>query len=245
MKQWIILFVICLAWSLMWVDFTAVNVALAPISKDLHTNLATLQWVITSYTVCSAAFMSIGGRLGDMYGHRRLFVLGTFIFTFSSILAGFSFNASLLIGSRIGQGIGIAMVVPIATALVYLTFDEKRQGIALGFLTGTTGIAMAIGPTIGGLLCTYLNWRWVFFINVPTGVIAIIMSYMLIDETQEKKVFKIDFLGIITLILGLLSFLLGLNKISDWRGSYLLGMFLLALAFFYLFIKCEQKIVNL
>ena len=225
----------------MWVDFTAVNVALAPISKDLHTDLETLQWVITSYTVCSATFMSISGRLGDMYGHRRLFVLGTFIFTLSSILAGFSFNASMLIGSRIGQGIGIAMVVPIATALVYLTFEEKKQGIALGFLTGTTGIAMAIGPTIGGLLCTYLNWRWVFFINIPTGVFAIIMSYILIAENREKKVFKIDFLGIITLVLGLLSFLLALNKIPDWGAWDLLGLFLLALLFFYLFIKCEQQ----
>lgn len=242
MKQWIILFVICLAWSLMWVDFTAVNVALAPIARDLHTDLETLQWVITAYTVCAAAFMSIGGRLGDMYGHRRLFVLGTFIFTLSSLLAGFSFNATLLILSRVGQGIGIAMVVPIATALVYLTFEKKWQGVALGFLTGTTGIAMAIGPTVGGLLSTYLNWRWVFFINIPTGIIAIILSYILIAETQEKKLFKIDFPGIITLVLGLLCLLFALNKIPDWGFSwYLLGLFLLAIFFVYLFIKCEQR----
>lgn len=216
MKKWLVLFTICLAWSLMWIDFTAVNVALAPIANDLHTSLGTLQWVITSYTLASAALMAIGGRLGDMYGHRRLFIIGTFVFVISSALAGFAPTASLLILSRVGQGVGIALVVPITTALVYLTFDKKQKGLALGFLTGTTGISMAIGPTVGGILITYLSWRWVFFINIPIGLFAIVMAFILISKGEKKKIIKIDFPGILALSAGLVSFLLTLNEIPQW-----------------------------
>jgi len=242
MKQWLILLTICLDWSLMWIDFTAVNVALAPIAADLHTTIGTLQWVITAYTLCSAALMAIGGRLGDMYGHRRLFIIGTFIFIISSALAGLAPNASLLILSRVGQGIGIAMVVPITTALVYLTFEQKQRGLALGVLTGTTGVAMAIGPTIGGILITYLNWRWVFFINIPIGLFAIVMALLLITETREKKQISIDFPGIITLAAGLLSLLLALNKISDWGFSFKFwGLLVIAVMLLSAFVKLEAR----
>jgi len=216
MRKWLILFTICLAWSLMWIDFTAVNVALAPIANDLHTSLGTLQWVITSYTLASAALMAIGGRLGDMYGHRHLFIIGTFVFVISSALAGFAPTASLLILSRVGQGVGIALVVPITTALVYLTFDKKQTGLALGFLTATTGISMAIGPTVGGILITYLNWRWVFFINIPIGLFAIMMAFILISKSEKNKIIKIDFPGIMALSAGLVCFLLTLNQIPQW-----------------------------
>ena len=219
----------------MWIDFTAVNVALAPIANDLHASLNTLQWVITSYTLASAALMAIGGRLGDMYGHRRLFIIGTFVFVISSALAGFSPKVSLLIFSRIGQGIGIALVVPITTALVYLTFDKKQTGLALGFLTGTTGISMAIGPTVGGILITYLNWRWVFFINIPIGLFAIMMALLLISKSEKKKIIKIDFLGIITLSAALICFLLTLNEIPQW-GLLSLNFFAAIIFSFLLFL---------
>lgn len=242
MKKWLILFVICLDWSLMWIDFTAVNVALAPIANDLHTNLGTLQWVITAYTLCSASLMAIGGRLGDIYGHKRLFIIGTLIFVITSALAGISRDTTLLIASRVGQGIGIAMVVPITTALVYLTFEKRQQGLALGFLTGTTGVAMAIGPTIGGILITYLSWRWVFFINIPIGIFAMIMASILISETVEKKNISIDMPGIITLASGLVCLLLALNKISEWGFSIeLILLSLLAIFLLFLFVKIEEK----
>ena len=243
MKKWLILFTICLDWSLMWIDFTAVNVALAPIANDLKTNLATLQWVITAYTLCSAALMAIGGRLGDMYGHRRLFIIGTLIFVISSALAGFAPSAALLILSRVGQGVGIALVVPITTALVYLTFDKKLKGLALGILTATTGVAMALGPTVGGILITYLNWRWVFFINLPIGIVAIALALILITETQEKKPHWIDFPGIITLSAGLLSLLIALNKIPQWGifSIYFWGLFIFSLLLLALFVKIEMK----
>lgn len=243
MKKWLILFTICLDWSLMWVDFTAVNVALAPIANDFHTSLGTLQWVITAYTLCSASLMAIGGRLGDMYGHKRLFIIGTLIFVISSATAGFAPDATSLILSRIGQGIGIALVVPITTALVYLIFDQKQKGLALGFLTGTTGVAMAIGPTVGGLLITYLNWRWVFFINIPIGLIAIFMALILISETKEKKKVSIDFPGIFILAGGLLSVLLALNKVSEWGLLSLKFWGLVVAAFLLLgfFVRIEEK----
>ncbi len=221
MRKWFILFTICLAWSLMWIDFTAVNVALAPIANDLHTSLSTLQWVITSYTLASAALMSIGGRLGDMYGHRRLFIIGTFVFVISSAVSGLAPSALCLILSRIGQGIGIALVVPVTTALVYLTFNKKQTGLALGFLTGTTGLSMAIGPTVGGILITYLNWRWVFYINVPIGLFAIIMAFILISKSHNKKIVNLDFPGIIVLSAGLISILLTLNQLPVWGLSSL------------------------
>ncbi|RDI48791.1 Multidrug resistance protein 3 [Aquicella lusitana] len=227
----------------MWIDFTAVNVALAPIANDLNTNLGTLQWVITAYTLCSASLMAIGGRLGDMYGHRRLFIIGTLIFVISSALAGLASTALLLIMSRVGQGIGIAMVVPITTALVYLIFDQRQKGLALGFLTGTTGVSMAIGPTVGGLLISSLNWRWVFFINIPIGLFAILMALILVPETTEKKSVRIDFPGIITLSAGLFCLLMTLNKIPQWGivSVEFWGLFLLTLILLSIFIIIETR----
>lgn len=235
----------------MWIDFTAVNVALAPIANDLHTTLDTLQWVITSYTLSSAALMAVGGRLGDMYGHRRLFIIGTFVFVVSSASAGFAPTALSLILSRIGQGIGIALVVPITTALVYLTFNKKQKGLALGFLTGTTGISMAIGPTVGGILITYLNWRWVFFINIPIGLFAILLAFILISKSEKKKIIKIDFAGIITLSASLVSFLLTLNEIPYWglfSLSFYIGIvfsLLLAMIFILIETKSTEPLIHI
>ena len=252
MKQWFILFTICLAWSLMWIDFTAVNVALAQIASDLHTNLSTLQWVITAYTLCSASLMAIGGRLGDMYGHRRLFIIGTLIFVISSALAGIAENASLLILSRVGQGVGIALVVPITTALVYLTFSPKQRGMALGFLTGTTGVSMAIGPTVGGLLITYLNWRWVFYINVPIGLFAVFMAFWLMTETAAaaRKKIRIDFPGIIILVAGLVSLLFALSEVSLWGlwswqfWGLLITAALLLIAFVWIEARSREPLIH-
>lgn len=251
MKKWLILLTVCLAWSLMWIDFTAVNVALAPISSDLHTPLSILQWVITSYTLTSAALMAIGGRLGDLYGHRRLFMTGTFIFVISSALAGIAQTASLLILSRIGQGVGIALVIPITTALVYLTFDKSQTGLAFGFLTGTTGVSMAIGPTVGGILITYLNWRWVFFINIPIGLLAIVLAFILIPKSVEKKVIKIDYFGVMTLSVALICSLLTLNEIPQWGLlSFKFWMattfsFLLFLVFIMVEMRSQEPLIHI
>ena len=156
----------------------------------------------------------------------------------------------MLILSRIGQGIGIALVVPITTALVYLTFDKEQKGMALGFLTGTTGISMAIGPTVGGILITYFNWRWVFFINIPIGLFAIVMAFFLISKDEKMKVIKIDYPGVIAISAGLVSFLLTLNKIPQW-GLFSLtfwmaitGSFLLLVIFIIIETRSQEPLIH-
>src|SRR5437867_7309327 len=168
-------------------DNTVVNVALPSIQRDLGVDLAELEWIVTGYALTFAAFMLIGGKLADAYGRRLLFVVGIAIFTASSLACGLADSGNMLIGARVVQGVGAAMMNPATLGIISATFAPRERGTAIGIWAGVSAMALAIGPLVGGLITEHINWNWVFFINVPVGVAGILASRIFITESKDTS----------------------------------------------------------
>lgn len=175
-KPWV-LAVAVLGSTMAFVDESVVNVALPNIELDFHTTLAAMQWVINAYTVCMSALLLIGGAAADRYGRRKLFLTGVVTFTLASIACGFAPNSSALIGARVIQGVGAALLIPCSLAIIGAAFDEHDRAAAIGVWSSATALASGAGPLLAGLLIDHLSWRAIFFINpliaIPTFAIAV------------------------------------------------------------------------
>ena len=156
-----------------FLDLTIVNVALPHLGRDLHATVSGLQWTVTGYTLTLAAFVLLGGALGDRYGRRRVFLVGVGWFTVASVLCGLSPSIGVLVAVRALQGCGGALLTPGSLALVQASFDERDRGRAIGAWSGLAGVSTAIGPFVGGWLIDALSWRWIFFLNVPVAAVAV------------------------------------------------------------------------
>src|SRR5437762_10695276 len=169
-KRWLALAVIVAAQFMVVLDVAIVNVALPSIKTDLHFSQENLQWVITAYAILFGGVLLLGGRLADLFGRRRLFVVGLVVFAISSLLSGLAWSEASLIGFRALQGLGGALLAPAALSLLMTTFAEGRErNLALGIYGAASGSGAAAGVLLGGLLTSYLSWSWIFFINVPVG----------------------------------------------------------------------------
>jgi EmrB/QacA subfamily drug resistance transporter len=181
--RWILMAAI-LGSSMAFIDGTVVNIALPRLQKDLHATLANLQWVVESYALFLAALLLIGGSLGDRYGRRKIFTAGVVIFSAASTYCGFAPDIDHLIFARAVQGIGAALLVPGSLALISANFPEKERGRAIGTWSGFTSITAALGPLLGGWFTQHGSWRWVFFINLPIGLVVVIMSLSKVPESS-------------------------------------------------------------
>ena len=204
----------CLGFLVVQLDVSVVNVGLGALKSAFDTNLTGLQWVINSYALAFSALLILGGAWGDKFGARTVFASGFAIFTIASIGCGLSNNMSMLIGMRIVQGVGAALLVPTSLTLIRLTFedpDKRRSAVAMWGACG--GIALAAGPVMGGLLIEYLGWRSVFWINVPIGILAIglVMRYAPPSPRIERQV---DVPGQISIAMCLASLTFGLTELS-------------------------------
>lgn len=204
----------CLGFLVVQLDVSVVNVGLGALKSAFDTNLTGLQWVINSYALAFSALLILGGAWGDTFGARTVFASGFAIFTIASIGCGLSNNMSMLIGMRIVQGVGAALLVPTSLMLIRLTFedpDKRRSAVAMWGACG--GIALAAGPVMGGLLIEYLGWRSVFWINVPIGILAIglVMHYAPPSPRIERQV---DVPGQISIAMCLASLTYGLTELS-------------------------------
>jgi len=189
--------------SMAFIDGTVVNVALPALQSDLRVSLANVQWVVESYALFLAALLLIGGSLGDMYGRRKIFVIGVATFTAASVWCGFSGNIDQLIAARALQGIGGALLVPGSLALISVNFPEDRRGRAIGTWSGFTSITAAIGPVLGGWFVEHGSWRWVFFINIPLGLAVLFLALLKIPESKAGVQGQHpDFLGGVLAALG-------------------------------------------
>jgi EmrB/QacA subfamily drug resistance transporter len=212
-------------------DFTALNVALTAIEGDFNVDLGTAQWVINAYCLVFGMAIVTGGRLADLFGRRRAFFLGSALFAGFSLLGGLAPSAFFLIVMRVGMGLGGALMWPAILGMTYAALPESKAGIAGGLILGAAGLGNAMGPLLGGVLTDELSWRWIFFLNVPIAIVAVLVTWAKVHQPRpEVEDQRIDYPGIATLSTGLLLVLLGFDQAADWGfGSpAVIAMFVVA-----------------
>ena len=225
-------------------DNTVVNVALPAIQRDLHIGLSELEWIVAGYALTFAALILTGGKLADRYGRRRVFVLGIVVFTLSSLACGLASGGNELIAARILQGVGAALMNPATLAIISATFPPKQRGMAIGIWAGVSALALAIGPLVGGLITEHASWNWIFFINVPIGIVGVAASYLLIDESRDmREDQRLDVPGLLTSGLGLFALEYGLIEANTygWTSGRILGAFFLAAVMLAAFVLIEIR----
>jgi len=198
-RKWWTLVAVCTAIFMLLLDITVVNVALPKIAQSLHASFTDLQWVIDAYALSLAVFVLTGGSLADLLGRRRVFAAGVALFTGASILCGAATTPLFLILARALQGIGGAIMFATSLALLSQAFRGRERGTAFGIWGATTGAAVAIGPLVGGALTDGLNWRWIFFVNIPIGIFTLVVAFTRVDESRDEAHGGVDWVGLVTL----------------------------------------------
>jgi EmrB/QacA subfamily drug resistance transporter len=209
-NPWLVLVVLTTGFFMILLDTTIVNVAIPAMSAGLNTTFDQILWVLNAYILVYAVLLITAGRLGDLYGQRALFAIGLFVFTVASALCGFSQNVGELIAARIIQGVGGALLTPQTLSIITSLFPPERRGAAFGVWGAVAGLATVTGPTVGGALITYIDWRWIFFINVPIGIAALIATFVIIPDLRPGRSHGLDVLGVILATGGLFGIVFGL-----------------------------------
>jgi EmrB/QacA subfamily drug resistance transporter len=242
-RKWWTLAAVSFGLFMIMLDNTVVNVALPSIQDDLGADLSQLQWIVTGYALSFAALMLIGGKLADAYGRRLIFVVGILVFTGSSLWCGLADSGDMLIGARVAQGIGAALMNPATLSIIAATFPPKQRGMAIGIWAGVSALALAIGPLVGGLLTEHLSWHWIFFVNVPVGVVAIAASFLLITESKDDTHQSLDLPGLGTSALGLFALTYGLIEANTygWTSGRIIGSFVVAVVSLTSFVVIERR----
>jgi EmrB/QacA subfamily drug resistance transporter len=244
-NPWVILILVCIAQFMVILDATVVNVALPSIQKDLGLSEANLQWIVNAYTLVFGGFLLLGGRAGDLLGRKRLFLAGVVVFTVASLLNGLATNSTWLISTRALQGLGAAFISPAALAIISTIFAEGRErGKALGVWAAIASGGSAVGLVLGGVLTQAFSWPWIFFINVPIGVVAFVLSLRLIPEsTDEEAERSFDIAGAVTVTGGLMTLVYAIVKAQSdgWTSGVTLGTFAGAAVLLAAFVVTELR----
>jgi EmrB/QacA subfamily drug resistance transporter len=225
-------------------DFSAINVALPTMESDFHTNVNTIQWVVNAYALTFGVMIVTGGRLADMFGRRNAFFLGSAIFASMSALGGAAQTETWLIATRTLMGIGGALMWPAILGMTYELLPKEKAGLAGGIIIGAAGLGNAMGPLLGGVLTDTLSWRWIFFLNVPISIFAVVVTYFLVHVREpETKDHRIDYAGVTVLSVGLVSLLIALDQVADWGWGdpKVIGLMALAAALLVAFVPIERR----
>ncbi len=230
-RQWWTLAAVTFGLFMIMLDNTVVNVALPSMQDDLGISQAGLEWVVNAYALTFGVLLLSGGKLADLFGRRRIFIVGLVIFTASSLACGLATGSAMLIAARTVQGVGAAMMNPATLSIITATFAPRQRGMAIGIWAGVSAMALAIGPLVGGILTEKVNWSWIFFINVPIGVIGILAARLFIDETRDTShEQRLDLPGLLTSGIGLfaLTYALISTNHHPWGSPLVLSMFAIA-----------------
>jgi EmrB/QacA subfamily drug resistance transporter len=234
------------------VNTTAINTAVSAIADDLTLSSTTLAWALNAYLLAVAAFVVLGGQLGDVLGRKRIFVVGMVLYTLAAIVVASSGSAFQLIGGRALQGMGAAILMPATMAILHDAFPKEKQGLVLGIWGAVGGVAFAVGPLIGGVFTDAISWRWVWWSNVPVAIVALLLARpMLRGLAPGKKGVRFDIAGIGLLALGLFTAILALQQGArwGWGSGSILGLFAVAAvtltAFVLVELRAKQPLVHL
>jgi EmrB/QacA subfamily drug resistance transporter len=230
-RPWLILVICCMSLLIVGIDVTIVNVALPAIRSDLHSSLSGLQWAVDAYTLVIASFLMVSGSTADRFGRRRVFQIGLTLFTLGSLLCSLAPNVPLLVVFRCLQALGGSMLNPVALSIISNTFTERRaRARALGVWGAVFGVSLALGPVLGGLLVTSLTWRAIFWINIPIGIAAIILTQLFVPESRAAVARRFDPYGQVLIIVLLASLTFGVieGPAHGWGSPLIVAMFALA-----------------
>ncbi len=216
-RKWWTLGAMCFALFMIMLDNTVVNVALPSIQRDLGASISGLEWTINGYTLSFAVLLATGGRLGDIFGRRRMFLFGVVIFAFSSATAGLAQGATDLVASRVLQGVGAALMMPGTLSIITDAFPAHERGKAMGTWAGVSALALAVGPVLGGFLTEHVSWRAIFYLNIPVAIGAVTATLFAVRESRDNTVGReVDYLGVATLTTALTALVLALVEGNSW-----------------------------
>ncbi len=235
-----------LAGFMAYLDNNIVNVAIPTIQRDLNLSVSGLEWVVSSYLLTLAGLLLVGGRLADVFGRRRIFLLGLVVFTASSLAAGLATSGGVLIASRAVQGVGAALLMPATLAIIVAAFTDLRErNVAIGIWAASGALALALGPALGGVISQHLHWGWIFLINVPVGVLTFAISARFVTESRaETTDRRLDVPGLVTSAVALfaLTYALIEGEVRGWTSPVILGAFALAAVTGVAFVALEARV---
>jgi len=243
-KKWWTLGAVSFGLFMIMLDNTIVNVALPSIQRELHIGISELEWVVNGYALTFAVLMLTGGKLADLFGRRFIFIVGLVIFTGASLACGLAPSANFLIGARVVQGVGSALMNPATLSIITATFPPRQRGMAIGIWAGVSALALAIGPLVGGLITQHISWGWIFFINVPVGILAIVVARFVIKESRDTSAEqRLDLPGLLTSAIGLFALIYALIEANTygWTSARILGFFALAVIGLVAFVLLELR----
>jgi len=243
-SPWAVLAVLCLGLFMLLLDGTIVNVAIPHIMTSLGTDLAGVEWVMNAYVLVFAVSLVTFGRLGDLYGRQRLFLVGMGLFTVASLACGLAPSIAALIAFRVLQGLGGAAMMPQTLSIIATIFPADRRGAAMGLWGAVSGLATAIGPSLGGLIVDGASWRWIFLINLPIGAVSLLLAWRLVPESKDPgSVRSLDLPGValITLSMSSLTFALIEGQSFGWTSAAIVALFAAAVLLFALFVWREKR----
>ena len=243
-RKWWTLLAVCTATFMLLLDITVVNVALPAIQRSLHSSFSDLQWVIDAYSLTLAVLLLTAGVIGDIRGRREVFAIGLAIFTLSSLVCGLSTTPLMLNIARAVQGTGGAVMFATSVALIASAFQGRDRGTAFGIYGAVLGGAVAVGPLVGGALTSGVGWRWIFFVNVPIGVVAVILTLAKVQESRDPTSRRIDWIGVAFFSVSLFTLVLGLIRGNDdgWTSTKILVLFVVSAVTMALFIVTELRV---
>jgi EmrB/QacA subfamily drug resistance transporter len=243
-RRWWTLGAMCFALFMIMLDNTVVNVALPAIQKDLHTSIGGLEWTVNAYTLTFAVLLVTGGRLGDIFGRRRMFLFGVVVFGLSSAFIGFSQTEAWLVAGRAVQGIGAAFMMPATLSIITNAFPPEERGKAIGTWAGVSALALAIGPVVGGFLVENVSWQSIFFLNVPVAAIAVFVTLAAARESRDAtSTHHVDIPGVAAISVGLAALVLALveGNAWGWGSAAILALFAVAVLALIAFVVAERR----
>ncbi|HKP19715.1 MAG TPA: MFS transporter [Gaiellaceae bacterium] len=243
-RKWWTLVAVSFGLFMIMLDNTVVNVALPSIRDDLGISISELEWVVNAYALTFGVLLLSGGKLADLLGRRRMFIAGLVVFTGASLWCGLAGGAGSLIAARTVQGVGAALMNPATLSIITATFPPRQRGTAIGIWAGVSALSLAIGPVVGGVLTERISWSWIFFVNIPVGVLAIVAARVFIDETKDtSRERRLDLPGLLTSAGGLFALTYGLIETNThpWGSARVLSLLAFGVVALAVFVVLESR----